>query len=239
MTSILPQPACLLYSQTSGYRHRSIPKGIAAIRKLGLAHGFAVEASEDPAVFRPDNLKRFQAVAFLNTTGNILDTGGRAALEAFVAGGGGFAGVHAACDTGYDWPWYGNLVGAYFRRHPRGIHRAVVRIVDAGHASTRRLPKLWPRWDEWYDYQANPRAEGVKVLAVLDEGTYFGGTMGADHPIVWCHERAGGRAWYTGCGHTQRGFSDPHYLRHLLGGLKYVLRLDGAQEPTAPAIGYL
>jgi type 1 glutamine amidotransferase len=224
-----PQPALLLYTQTAGYRHRSIPAAIAAVRKLGLKHGFAVEASEDPGVFRADNLNRFRAVAFLNTTGNILDTQGREALEAFVKGGGGFAGIHAACDTGYDWPWYGTLVGAYFKRHPRGIHRAVVRIVDKTHASTRKSPGLWARWDEWYDYKENPR-ERVQVLAVLDEKTYFGGAMGADHPIVWCHERAGGRAWYTGLGHTRRSFSDPHYLRHLLGGLKYALKLDGMPE---------
>jgi type 1 glutamine amidotransferase len=224
---ILPsQPtACLVYSQTAGYRHRSIPKAILAVKKLGREQGFLVEASEDPQIFRSENLRRFRAVVFLNTSGNILDTPGRLALQAFVEAGGGFAGVHAACDTGYDWSWYETLVGAYFRSHPRGIHRAEVQIVDKKHPSTRKLPKVWARWDEWYDFKANPR-QHVRVLAVLNEKTYFGGRMGADHPIIWCHEKLGGRVWYTGCGHTQLSFRDPRYLKHLLGGLRYVLSLD-------------
>jgi cytochrome c len=221
-------PACLVYTQTAGYRHGSIPKGIAAVKKLGRLHGFAVVATEDPERIRADFLENFTAVAFLNTTGNILDAPGRRALQAFVEAGGGFAGVHAACDTGYDWPWYETLVGTYFLSHPLQ-QTAVVRVEDAEHPSTRPVPVNWKRWDEWYDFRANPRAK-VRVLAVLDEKTYRGGKMGDDHPIVWCHENAGGRSWYTGCGHTARSFSDPAYLGHLLGGLRYVLKLDGAGE---------
>jgi type 1 glutamine amidotransferase len=63
------------------------------------------------------------------------------------------------------------------------------------------------------------------VLAALDETTYRGGGMGGDHPIVWCHENAGGRSWYTGLGHTSACFSDPLYLSHLRGGLRWALGL--------------
>ncbi len=224
-------PACLVYTQTAGYRHGSISKGIAAMRRLGRENGFAVVATEDPERIRPDFLENFTAVAFLNTSGNVLDTQGRAALQAFVEAGNGFAGIHAACDTGYDWPWYETLVGAYFLSHPLQ-QNAVVRIEDPDHPSTAGLPALWTRWDEWYDFRSNPRVNPngkVRVLATLDEKTYRGGKMGDDHPIVWCHENAGGRSWYTGCGHTQKSFSDPMYLGHLLGGLRYALNLDGAQ----------
>ncbi len=221
-------PACLVYTQTAGYRHGCIPKGIAAVRRLGRLHGFAVVATEDPERIRPDLLENFTAVAFLNTSGNVLDAQGRAALQAFVEAGGGFAGIHAACDTGYDWPWYGTLVGAYFLSHPLQ-QNGVVRVEDNAHASMRSIPARWKRWDEWYDYRVNPRGS-VRVLATLDEKTYRGGKMGEDHPIVWCHENAGGRSWYTGCGHTGRSFSDPVYLGHLLGGLRYALRLDDADK---------
>jgi type 1 glutamine amidotransferase len=217
-------PACLVYTQTAGYRHGSIPKGIAAIRRLGREHGFAVVATEDPGRIRPDFLENFTALAFLNTSGNVLDAPGRRAVRAFIEAGNGFAGIHAACDTGYDWPWYRTLVGAWFRSHPLQ-QSAVVRVEDARHPSTRGLPRRWRRWDEWYDFRDNPR-EHVRVLAALDEGSYRGGTMGSDHPIVWCHENAGGRSWYTGCGHTQRSFADPVYLGHLLGGLRWVLGLE-------------
>ncbi|MDQ3001624.1 MAG: ThuA domain-containing protein [Fibrobacterota bacterium] len=217
-------PACLVFTQTAGYRHGCIPKGIAAVRRLGREHGFAVVATEDPERIRPDFLENFTAVAFLNTSGNVLDAPGREALQAFVEQGGGFAGIHAACDTGYDWPWYLTLVGAYFLSHPLQ-QKGVVRIEDREHASTQGMPDRWSRWDEWYDFRENPRGK-VRVLATLDESTYRGGKMGTDHPIVWCHENAGGRSWYTGCGHTQRSFSDPVYLNHLLGGLRYAMKLD-------------
>src|SRR5690606_21622083 len=62
----------LVFSRTAGFRHGSIEDGVAAVRKLGEENRFAVEASEDRAVFSPENLKRFQAVIFLNTTGDIL-----------------------------------------------------------------------------------------------------------------------------------------------------------------------
>jgi type 1 glutamine amidotransferase len=218
------RPAALLvYTQTAGYRHACIPKAIAAIRRLGREKGFTVAATEDPARIRPDSLAAFGALAFVNTSGEILDPEGRTAVQAFVEAGGGFAGVHAACDTGYEWPWYGDLVGARFLSHPLQ-QNAIVRIEDGGHPSTRGLPQRWRRWDEWYDYRANPRPR-VRVLANLDETTYRDGKMGGDHPIVWCHENAGGRSWYTGLGHTGRAFSDPFYLEHLEGGLLWALGL--------------
>ncbi len=218
-------PALLVYSETAGYRHGSIPKALAAVRRLGRENGFAVVATENPERIRQNLLEDFTGVCFLNTSGNVLDARGRKALRGFVEAGGGFAGVHAACDTAYDWPWYGKLVGAWFLSHPLQ-QNAIVRVDDRAHPSTRALPARWKRWDEWYDYRVNPRAR-VRVLATLDEQTYRGGKMGADHPIVWCHENAGGRAWYTGLGHTGRAFADPAYLGHLLGGLLWTMRLEG------------
>jgi type 1 glutamine amidotransferase len=217
-------PALLVYTQTAGYRHASIPKALSAIRRLGRERGFAVDATEDPMRIRPDTLEDFGAVAFVNTSGNVLDFEGREALQAFVQAGGGFAGVHAACDTGYDWPWYGALAGAWFQSHPLRLQNAIVRIEDGTHPSTEGLPASWKRWDEWYDYGANPRGK-VRVLAALDESTYSGGKMGQDHPIIWCHENLGGRSWYTGLGHTAACFSDPLYLSHLGGGLRWALGL--------------
>jgi type 1 glutamine amidotransferase len=216
-------PSLLVYSRTAGYRHACIPKAVAAVRRLGRAHGIAVEATEDPARLRSPFLAGFSAIAFLNTSGEALDAAGRKAVRGFVEGGKGFVGVHAACDTAYGWPWYETLAGAWFLSHPKQ-QNALVRIEDRGHPSTRGLPARWRRWDEWYDFRANPRPR-VRVLATLDESTYRDGRMGADHPIVWCHENAGGRSWYTGLGHTASAFSDPLYLKHLLGGLSWAMGL--------------
>lgn len=209
----------LVFSRTLGYRHNSIPDGVAALRALGRDHGFAVDATEDPTVFSPSGLAGYRVVVFLSTTGDVLAGSERDALRAFVRGGGGFAGVHAAADTLYDWPWYSDLVGAWFRRHP-AIQPATVRVADGTHPSTRGLPDPWPWTDEWYDFRANPRPH-VHVLLTVDETSYQGGDMGADHPVAWYHEFDGGRSWYTALGHVREAYADPRFLGHLLGGIRY------------------
>ncbi len=208
----------LVFSRTEGYRHNSIPDGIAAIQELGVAHGFQVTATEDPGYFHPDSLTQFAVVVFLNTTGDVLDSLQQEAFQAYIRRGGGFVGIHAASDTEYGWPWYGRLVGTYFKSHPR-IQEAVVRVVDQAHPSTQALPASWTRTDEWYNFRENPRVNGVQVLAVLDESTYEGGQMGEDHPISWYHLYDGGRAWYTAMGHTAQSYAEPLFRQHLVGGI--------------------
>ena len=224
----------LVFSKTAGFRHDSIPAGVAAIERLGAEHGFAVDATEDAAAFTPENLVRYKAVVFLSTTGDVLDAGQQAAFEGYIRGGGGFAGIHAAADTEYDWPWYGGLVGAYFRSHP-AIQEATVRFEDRANPSTAHFAPTWTRTDEWYDYRTNPRAD-VKVLASLDESSYDGGGMGGDHPITWCQRYDGGRSWYTGMGHTAESFADESYLRMLLGGIR--LAAGDAAGDCRPETGY-
>ncbi|HEY7198675.1 MAG TPA: ThuA domain-containing protein [Candidatus Dormibacteraeota bacterium] len=209
----------LVFSRTLGFRHDSIPDGIAAIQALGREHGFAVDATEDAERFTPAGLARYRVVLFLSTTGEVLQGAERDALQGFVRAGGGFVGVHAAADTLYEWPWYGELVGAYFARHP-AIQPATVRVADATHPSTRGLPDPWNRTDEWYEFRTNPRP-GVRVLLTVDESSYHGGGMGADHPVAWYHDFDGGRAWYTALGHVREAYTDPAFRAHLLGGIAY------------------
>jgi type 1 glutamine amidotransferase len=207
----------LVFSKTAGFRHDSIRAGIAAIRQLGRAHRFSVTATEDASVFRLKRLGRIDAVVFLNTTGDVLDRAQQAAFKSYIRHGGGFAGVHSATDTEYDWPFYDRLIGVHFASHP-AVQQATINVVDPSHPSTRALPRRWTRTDEWYNFAADPRGR-VHVLALLDESTYSGGTMAADHPIVWCHRSKGGRAWYTALGHTIESYSEPLFRKHLLGGI--------------------
>ncbi|MDG4768077.1 ThuA domain-containing protein [Solwaraspora sp. WMMD406] len=210
----------LVFSKTAGFRHGSIPSGIAAIQQLGADNGFTVDTTEDGAAFTDENLANYAAVIWLSTTGDVLDTNQQAAFERYIQGGGGYAGIHAASDTEYDWPWYGELVGAYFSGHPAN-QNATVKVEDPAHPSTESLPAEWTRYDEWYNFQTNPRGD-VHVLASLDETTYTAGAgaMGYDHPIAWCRDYDGGRSWYTGGGHTNESFAEPEFLDHLLGGIE-------------------
>ena len=148
--------AVLVFTHTTGFRHASIGDGVVAIRRLGARHGFAVDATEDPEQIQDAVLRRYRAVVFLSTTGEPLGPAQQAALKRWVEGGGGWVGVHAAADAFYNWPWYGELVGAWFRRHPP-VQRATVRVTDRDHPSTESLPAKWTRTDEWYDFRTNPR----------------------------------------------------------------------------------
>ncbi|RAS67413.1 type 1 glutamine amidotransferase [Lentzea atacamensis] len=224
----------LVFSKTAGFRHDSIPTGIQLIRDLGGANSFTVTATEDAAQFTSANLAKYEAVVFLNTTGDVLNATQQSAFESYVRGGGGYVGIHSAADTEYDWPFYGELVGAYFASHP-AIQQATIRTENRAHAATAHLSPAWVRTDEWYNYRTNPRS-GARVLSTLDESTYSGGSMGADHPITWCKPMASGRSFYTGTGHTRESYADPAFRTMILGGIRYAANRTKAD--CRPETGY-
>ena len=122
----------LVFTKTTGYRHDSIPVGIAALERLGTKNDFEVIATENAAVFNDASLAQFQAVVFFNTTLNVLDDEQQAAFERYIPAGGGFVGIHSAADTEYDWPWFAGLVGANFESHP-GIQVTTITVADTVH----------------------------------------------------------------------------------------------------------
>ena len=215
------EPRVLVFSKTSGFVHSSIPAGIAAIQKLGQQNSFRVDTTRNAAYFHEDSLKRYSAVIFLNTTGNVLDYRQEAAFERFIQAGGGFVGVHAATDTEYDWRWYGKLVGGYFKSHPKTQNARFI-IKDKDFPATEFFTDtVWQRTDELYNFKdLNP---DVNVLITVDESSYEGGANGAHHPMSWYHEYDGGRAFYTEMGHTEESYSEENYLKHLLGGIQYAI----------------
>jgi len=210
----------LVLTETTGFRHESIPDGVRAIQRLGRTHHMMVDTTGSSSRFTTKVLNRYDAVIFLSATGTpIAKRTEQRAFERYIQAGGGYLGVHAASDTRGKWAWYEGLVGARFTRHAPGTARATVRVEDRTSAATKGLPAAWTRTDEWYEFDRNPRA-GVHVLATVDETTYSGGTMGADHPIAWCHRYDGGRSVYTAMGHTRESFSERRYLAHLLGAIE-------------------
>jgi type 1 glutamine amidotransferase len=217
----------LVFTRTTGFRHDSIPAGVAALQELGATHGVAVDHTEDAGRFTDAGLQPYRAVVFLSTTGDVLDADQQVAFERYIRAGGGFVGIHAASDTEFDWPWYGDLVGAYFASHPE-VQPAILHVEDRQDPSTSGLPDPWERTDEWYDFRTNPRDNGAHVLLTLDERSYTGGRMGVDHPITWFHAYDGGRAWYTGGGHTSDSFAEPLFRAHLWAGVVYAAALPPA-----------
>lgn len=209
----------LVFTRTTGFRHDSIPVAVDTVRALGKALDWQVEHGEDAAAFTSRNLARYRLVVFASTTGDVLDEAQQTALRGFIERGGGFVGIHSAADTEYDWPWYGTLVGAWFRSHPPGFQTTTASF--EGEHKLREGP--WRVTDELYNYRSNPRRE-VRVVATVDEREYAGGTMGADHPIAWCRDMGKGRSWYTGLGHRAEMYADATFRAHLLRGLRFAAK---------------
>lgn len=217
----------LVFSKTAGWKHASIPFGRAAIQKLGGENGFEVDTTTNAEYFHEDSLKNYSAVIFLSTTGDVLTHYQQADFERYIQAGGGYVGIHAAADTEYDWPWYGRMVGGYFIDHPGindphpNVQQGDLAVLDKTHPSTSFLPEKWTRTDEYYSYRYTNSE--VKKLLTLDENSYQGGADTGEHPIAWYHEYDGGRAFYTGLGHTDESFSEELYLKHLLAGIQYAI----------------
>ncbi len=214
----------LVFTKTDGYRHKSIEKGALTLRQLGRKNGFIALQSETAEDFNHQNLRNYKLVIFLSTTMDVLNPSQQKAFESYIKNGGSFMGIHAAADTEYDWAWYGKLVGGYFDSHPNdpNVRNAKIDVLNKEHASTAHLKDTWLRSDEWYNYKnLNPK---VTVLMNLDEKSYEGGTNGDSHPIAWYHEFDGGRAYYTGGGHTESSFDEPDFKQHLLGAIEWCLR---------------
>jgi type 1 glutamine amidotransferase len=213
------------------YRHNSaINSGTKAIQQLGLENNFIVDTTENSTKFNSENLKQYRAIVFLCPTGNVLNEQEQRAFQQYIQAGGGFVGIHAAADAEYEWPWYGELVGAYFGDHPQ-IQEAVFNVVDASNIATKHLPQVWKRKDELYNFKW--LYSGINVLITIDENSYKGGKNGEYHPMSWYHEYDGGRSFYTEMGHDNTSYADPVYMQHILGGIKYAM---GAKPQDALSV---
>lgn len=211
----------LVFSKTEGYRHDSIPDGTALFESFAAQDpGLNVITTEEATRFEKATLEKISAVVFLNTTGDVLNEAQQNALREFIQNGGGFMGIHAATDTEYGWPWYGQMIGARFASHP-AIQKATLHVLSRDHPATAPLPDKWIRRDEWYNFKEIQ--EHINPLLNLDESTYEGGENGANHPAAWYHEFEGGRIFYTAGGHTAESYSDSLFIEHLRGGLQSVL----------------
>lgn len=215
------KPRILIFSATESFRHDNIEEGALALMEFFETKGLQVEHSEDVELFTEGNLLKYEVLVFFNTTGNLFNAEQKRAFQKFINSDKGFIGIHAACDTEHDWPWYGKLLGAYFKSHP-AIQEASIEVQNRKHPSAKHLPEIWRVKDEWYDYDlVNP---AIQVLMNLDEKSYKGGKMGENHPIAWFHEFESSRVFYTGLGHRIELFEDSNFLEHLWGGMRYVLK---------------
>jgi type 1 glutamine amidotransferase len=218
---IFYKPRVLIFCKTNGYHHASITTGIAAIRRLGEENGFAVDTTVDSTWFRKKLLRKYGALIFLSSTGKVFGPQEEKALQQYIHDGGGFVGIHAATDCEYNWQWYGDLVGGYFKSHPKQQQEARFFVTDSTNPAMQGFPNPWMHFDEMYNFKyLNP---DIHVLLKIDETSYTGGANGDNHPMAWYHDFDGGRSFYTALGHTDATWADTLFLHHLLAGIQYAM----------------
>jgi uncharacterized protein len=219
----------LVYSGSTGFRHDSIPAAVTALKSLGAKAGYVIDATEDPEVFTAEKLKNYQAIVFVSSTTDPKKPESewfvgarREALKGFLKDGKGVVGLHAAGDSHYHWGWYGQMIGGYFERHPKGTPKAVVTVVDPKHPATAKLPRTLERVDEWYYYKDFDPT--VHVLITVDPATIGDGEADVNpNPLVWYHDFGGGRVFYSGLGHTAENYTEPYVITLLTGALEYAV----------------
>lgn len=211
----------LVFSKTVGFRHNSISSGLKTLSDLAQERKWILTATENSDLITPEFLKTFDVVVFLNPTLDVLNETQQKAFEEFMNSGKGFVGIHAAADCEYDWAWYGQLNGAFFRTHPKAQTGTVI-FENTDHPTMAPFKGMqtYRTFDEWYSFKENPRAK-VKVLARLDENSLDEETLKdnkwkmGDHPLIWYQEMGQTRSFYTVFGHTHEAFQDPKIKEHL------------------------
>ncbi len=220
----------LVYTKNGkGYVHDNIDASVKAIQKMCSEKGIAVDVNDKPYVFTPDNLKQYKAIIFSNSNNEAFDTQEqRDAFQKYIQNGGGFVGIHSACASERDWPWFWANVGGLFVRHPK-FQKFDVKVIDKNHISTNFLPDVWKWEDEcYYLNNLNPDIHvllAVDLRTIEDEKTkeYPGDVFGNYFPLAWYHTFDGGHQFYTALGHKIEHYSDPLLVKHILGGILWAM----------------
>jgi len=212
----------LVFSKTNGFRHHeAIPAANQLMRQFAEQGQWAIALTENGAVFNSEQLAQFDLVVWNNVTGPALTPDQQVAFEAYIEGGGGYLGIHAAGDGSHkDWDWYANqVIRSQFTMHPLWpqIQTATLNFEAAQHPITQSLPAQWQMQDEWYSFESSVRGQGSEVLMTIDENSYDPNlwSMGDDHPLIWAHEQGAGRVVYSAPGHLASSYADQRYQRLL------------------------
>jgi type 1 glutamine amidotransferase len=136
--------------------------------------------------------------------------------------------VHSATDACRHWDDYAALIGARFDGHP-WTQEFDVEIADRSHPATAHLQAPWRWHDEVYLF-SDLRPDAHVLLRVahhqLDMSVPEARVPDCGFPLSWCFSEGRGRSFYTSLGHFPGAWETPAFLRHVAGGLTWIL--DGA-----------
>jgi type 1 glutamine amidotransferase len=219
----------LVFSKTSGYRHDSIPAGIASLQRLAEQTSlFTITASEDASTFTPTTLSRYTVIVLLQCIGDIFTQSQLDVLKHFVHSGGGIVAIHGAAAGMPNDEWYGKMIGAHFDMHPP--HEPGTVLAEEANHNHYIMNCCGGRqdWtDEWYNFRTHPRDnKSLKVLLKGDPRSFAGGKHGDDHPLAWCQEFEGGRVFFTALGHFDEAYQDEWYVGQISRGILWAARRE-------------
>ena len=228
----------LVISQTKGFEHDSISTAMAAIFDMGKESGlWDTEMRTDTELLTKKKLERnaknldyFDLVVFASTTGELdLDDSQKQDFLSFVHDDGkGFVGIHAALDTNYKWPEYGEMIGGWFDQHPWSTFNAPIINEDPNFPAVHHFPKAFLKYDEIYQPKEWSR-DKVNVLLSLDPSklNYANNPRvhrtDHDFAVAWDKTYGKGRVFYSTLGHTQEAWSDPDIRKMYFEAIKWVL----------------
>lgn len=244
----------LVFSKTNGYHHGSIATGKLAFTELGRKTGaFEAVVSDDLSNFEAGKIDQFDAIMFLSTTMDpfgpseaeaktMTDDQKKEALEkeeplrksllAFIKSGKGFIGIHAATDTFYNWPEYGDMIGAYFDAHPWTSDKQVSIKVEPGQEKNPLVAmfdgKSVEFKEEIYQFKAPYDSSKLHMLLRLDPSKSDMNVQNihrtdSDFGVAWAKHYEKGRVFYCSIGHNDDMYWNPTILRHYLAGIQWAI----------------
>ena len=238
---ILPsnrQARILVIAETKGFEHDSVPDAMATIWRMGhesrlweatLRTDTELLSKRLPKARNVKPLSYFDAVVFASTTGELsLSDDAKADLLSFVREDGkGFVGVHAALDTNYKWPEYGEMIGGYFDEHPWSTFAAPIVLEDPNFPAVRHFPHAFTKRDEIYQPKSWSR-DKVNVLLSLDASKLDLKNprvhrTDQDFAIAWAKTYGKGRVFYSTLGHTPESWDDPDIQKMYFEAIKWAL----------------
>ena len=239
----------LVIGQTKGFEHDSVPDAMAAIYNMGKQTGLwdttlrtdTELITKKPLGNNARNLDYFDVLIFTSTTGELtLDDSQKADMLSFIHDEGkGFVGIHAALDTNYNWPEYGEMIGGWFDQHPWSTFNAPILNEDPNFPAVRHFPAAFVKYDEIYQPKAWSR-DKVNVLLSLDPAklNYDNNPRihRADHdfPVAWSKMYGKGRVFYSTLGHTEESWDDPDIRTMYFEAIKWSLGLTEGSTASHP-----
>jgi type 1 glutamine amidotransferase len=239
----------LVIAETRGFEHDSISSAMAAVFNMGKESGlWDTEMRTDTELLtkkdlgnNAKNLNYFDLLIFASTTGELhMDDSQKADMMSFIKEDGkGFVGIHAALDTYYKWPEYGEMIGGWFDEHPWMTFNAPIVNEDPNFPAVRHFPAAFVKYDEIYQPKSWSR-DKVNVLLSLDssklnfENNPRIHRTDHDFPVAWSKMYGNGRVFYSTLGHTEDSWNDPDVRKMYFEAIKWALGMTEGSTATHP-----